>query len=548
MLSAPMSIPSAVPRSLSDNRILALLVLAFTVIAGSAMLRTSTTFDEIVFSTVGARGILLGDFSMVNDHPRLAQYMFGLPIYLSDPAYPPEAGHTWGWLGRYDYARLLLWGVGNDSEHLVMLARLVGLAFGAFTVIATFMLSKRHLGTRAALFAAALIAFLPDMLAHSGVAYNDVPLAFGVLASVYVLDAAVRDPGRARVALAALVCALTACIKYSGVIVGPILVALLLLEALSGRWRDPAWRRAILLGAPVFVIVGYLAIALVYLGDWRLADFIRGAREIALTSSAGRVAFLLGEHNLGGWWYFFLVVLALKTPLALQVLVLLAAIGAWVAARDGRWRRWLAHPARAPATGAALFLGALLGSGINIGSRHALPALPLVCILVAQGIAPVWERAGRSVRGALGAVFASYLLSSLSHYPYFLSFLNEYAHDRPLHETLVDSNTDWGQGLVALRAYMREHGIDEVALAYFGSALPEGYGIRYVALPSFLRLPEQAPQAAVPRYAVVSATLLSGTYAIYFHGDLYAALRAAKPVAVVADTLYVYDLQALGKL
>jgi Dolichyl-phosphate-mannose-protein mannosyltransferase len=543
-----MSTPSAAHPRLTDNRLLALLVLAFVVVAGSAMLRTSTTFDEIVFSTVGARGMRLGDFSLVNDHPRLAQYMFGLPIYLSGAAYPPEAGHAWNWLARYEYARALLWNMGNDSERLIMSARLVGLAFGTLTVIATFFLGKRHLGARAALFAAALVAFLPDVLAHSGVAYNDVPLMFGVLVSVYALDAAVRSPDPARVALAAFVCALTACIKYSGVIVGPLLIGLLLLEALSGRWRDRAWRRAILLGVPVFLLVGYATIALIYLGDWRLADFIGGAREIAHTSSAGRVAFLLGERNVGGWWYFFPVALALKTPLALHVLVLLAAVGAWVAGRGGRWRGWLVHGARAPAVGAVLFLGALLASGINIGSRHALPAFPLVCILVAQGLAPIWDDGRRAVRGALAAVFACYLFSSLSHYPYFLSYLSEYVHGRALHETLVDSSTDWGQGLVALRVYMGEHGINEVALAYFGSALPEGYGIRYVELPSFLDLPRQPAGSAAPRYAVVSATLLSGTYSDYFRGDLYAALRGAKPVAVVADTLYVYDLEALGKL
>ena len=544
MLSAAMSTPSAAHPSRTHNRLLALLVLAFVVVAGSAMLRTSTTFDEIVFSAVGARGIVTGDFSLVNDHPRLPQYLFGLPVYLSGAEYPSEKGHAWHWLERYDYARQLFWGLGNDSERFVLVTRLVRLAFGTLTVIAAFFLGKPHLGAGAALFAAALVAFLPDMLAHSGVAYNDIVLAFGVLGSAYALDSAVRAPAPGRVALAALACALTACTKYSGLIVGPLAIGLLLLEALSGRWRDRAWLRAILLGAPIFIGVCYAAIALVYLGDWRLADFTRGLGELLHTSS-GRVGYLLGERRTDGWWYFFPVALALKTPVALHLLALLAIIGAWVAGRGGSWREWAGHRARAPALGAALFIGALLVSGMNIGSRHALPAMPLLCILVAQGIATIWERGRAAARGALALVFATYMLSTLLHYPYFLSYLSEYAAGRPLHETLVDSSTDWGQGLVALRAFMRERGIDVVALAYFGSALPEGYGIGYVALPSFLELPPKPEGPGVPRYAVVSATLLSGTY---LDGDLYAAMRAVKPFAVVADTLYVYDLEALGKL
>src|SRR6202171_833117 len=104
----------------SHSRLLALLALAFVVLAGSAMLHTSTTFDEIVFSAVGARGLRTGDFSMVNDHPRLAQYLYGLPVYLSSVTYPPEEAHAWDLLSRYHYARALFWGVGNNAERIAI--------------------------------------------------------------------------------------------------------------------------------------------------------------------------------------------------------------------------------------------------------------------------------------------------------------------------------------------------------------------------------------------------------------------------------------------
>lgn len=538
-----MSAPRGIRETFTPARLLLLLLLAFVVVAGSAMLSTSTTFDEIVFLAVGARGFHTGDFGMVTDHPRLPQYLYGLLPYLSGAKFPSDAILAGDWYPRYHYARAFLWGVGNNPEQLVMVTRGVGLVFGTLTVWATYRLGKRHLGAAAALFAAALVAFLPDMLGHSGVAYNDVPLAFGLLVSVYALDAAVRSPAPGRVALAALACALTVCVKYSGLIVGPVLLVLLVLEALSGRWRDAAWRRAVLLGIPVFLAVTYATIVLVYLGDWRLAAFAQGLRESISGSSAGRVAFLLGERYVGGKWYFFPVAFALKTPLALHVFMLVAAVGAWSAARGGRWREWLTHGARAPAVGAALFLLALMTSSMNIGFRHALPMLPLVCIVVAQGVAPVWQRGRFALRAALAVVLASFVLSSARHYPYFISYLSEYAQGRALHETLVDSSTDWGQGLVALRSFMQQRGVHEVALGYFGSALPAGYGIRYVPMPSYYEL--AAPDAPVgrPRYLVVSATLLAGGYV---KGDPYAALRKAKPVAVLADTLYVFDREALG--
>src|SRR5882672_9718811 len=99
-----MSAPRAI---FSPRRLLALLVLAFVALAGSAMLRTSATFDEIVFSAVGARGLATGDFSLVKDHPRLPQYLYGTPVFLSGVHYPPEDSTRAAGLPHYQYARAL---------------------------------------------------------------------------------------------------------------------------------------------------------------------------------------------------------------------------------------------------------------------------------------------------------------------------------------------------------------------------------------------------------------------------------------------------------
>ena len=526
---------------MTPSKVAGLIVLVFVVLAGSAMLRTSVTFDEPVFSAVGARGFITGDFSLVNDHPRLPQYLYGAPTFLVAEHWPAEEGRNWSWYSRYHYARALLWGVGNAPEKIIMATRLVSLLFGALTVVAAYLVTRRALGAGAVL-AALLVAFLPDMLAHSGVAYNDIPLAFGMLVSVFALDRAVRSPSRGNVVVAASATALTLCVKYSAMVLFPALFALLALEALSGRWRDARWRRAVLRAAPAFAIVVYLVIALLYLGDWTLSDFRSGLVEIARTTVAGRSAFLLGERNVGGWWYFFPVAFLLKTPVALHVMLLIALAALWGTARTRDWRSLAGHWLRPAFATVVLFLAALFASRVNIGVRHALPMMPLLCILVAAGVWRVWQRAQRATRMGLAIVVAGYVVSTVSHYPYFLSYLSDYTRGRPLHRTLVDSSTDWGQGLVALRAFMREQGIPIVALGYFGSALPEGYGIRYVALPSFLELPDQPP--ASPRFLVVSATLLSGGGV---KGGVYEALRTEQHVAVVADTLYVFDRTRLGR-
>jgi Dolichyl-phosphate-mannose-protein mannosyltransferase len=532
-----MGTPAATRNGFLEALPIGLLVLAFVAIAGSAMLHTSTTFDEIVFGAIGARGFHMGSFDLVLDHPKLPQYLFGFPAWLCSPAYPPEKLVTvTGGLPEYLYARAFFWDVGNNPERLALAMRLVGLAFGALVVASTYALSRRHLPAGAALFAAALVALLPDVLAHSGIAYTDVPLAFGFLVSVYALDRAVRDPTTGRVVAAALFCSFTVSLKYSGIVLAPVGAALLAAEALSGRWGERRWRRSLAFALPVFLAVTWISLALVGQGDWGLQEFI-GRFQRSLHGTVGRDSFLWGTHYPGGRWYFFPIALALKTPAAFHVLVLLALVGAWGAVRHPDWKALLSHGARAPALGAAFFLTATMTTPLNIGTRHALPLLPLACILVAQGLVPVWKNGAAATRGAIALVFTAFALSGLRYYPYFLSYLNEYASGREMYETLVDSSTDWGQGLIGLRDFMRDRGIDSVALGYWGSAMPEGYGIRYATMPSYFALEHPAVAEDVPRYLAVSATVLAGTVS----SDPYAGVRGVRPVAVVGGSIYIFD-------
>jgi len=79
------------------------IVLASLLLAAAAMRRTSTTFDETLQPSAGARGYVTGRFDLVTDHPPVMQYVYGLPVFLSNPAYPGETS-DWSYWTRYAYA------------------------------------------------------------------------------------------------------------------------------------------------------------------------------------------------------------------------------------------------------------------------------------------------------------------------------------------------------------------------------------------------------------------------------------------------------------
>lgn len=523
--------------------VLAAIIAAFAVTAALAMRHTSTTFDELLLPAAGARGYRTGDFSLVIDHPRLLQYAYGLPIFFSDVQYPSETAYPWDYQSRYAYAQTFFWYSGNDPEVIAFRARLLGVLFGAMLIGCVYLITRRHAGRNAALMAALLVAFVPDVLGHSGVSYNDVPLALALTATIYVIDRAVRIPTVRMVVLAAFASAITIGVKFSGIIVGPILLVLLAVEALSGRWRDTAWWKQLAVGVPVYALVLYLMLVAVYLGEFSLAEFREGlAFNIRHANKGhGAPAVLLGRLSEDGWWYYFPVAFLLKTSAALHLLGALACYGAARAISGQRWRELLRSDYRAPIIGGAVFLASALAASLNIGFRHAMPLLPLVCILVACGVAALWSRAGRVVRVAIVVLLAWHTIAPMRAYPYFISYLSEYTG--PLddsYDTLVDSSRDWGQGLLALRDYMRDKKIDRVYLSYFGSALPAGYGIDYVPLYSFYPLPPTATGATPPpKYLAISATNLTGNY---FTNDPFARFRELRPDTVLARSIWIYEL------
>jgi hypothetical protein len=527
--------------------LLAVILLANAALTTAAMRRTSTTFDEIVLMAGGARGFHSGLWDIAPEHPPLMQYIYGLPVYLAGPQYPDESNVTpamrkpMGY--RYAYSEHFFFADGVQTERLVFIGRLPAVIISLLLITLVFLFTRRVAGDEAAVLAAMLTAFMPDLLAHGGVAYNDVPVAAAVFGAVWLIDVALRRPGVRTGLLAGAAIGLALGVKNSAVGLGPIACVLLLVELIRSR-HDAEWRRRIVPAALCTIIGAYIALVVIYRGDFLLKEY-QYAVSFTLSQVTERSApsYLLGSTSPRGWWYFFPVAFIYKTSAGLHVLMALA-LGAFVLEmrKAGAATRLLASGLRAPLIALLVFGLLLIRSKLDIGFRYALPAMPFIMVLTAAGAVRVWHMSTRTIHGVMVAAMIWLVVHPVSYYPRFLAYISEYGPGRDEnYRVLADSSLDWGQGLIELREFMKEHDIPRIYLSYFGSAWPQAYGIEYVPAPSFFvlkpgPLPANAPE---PKWVVISATNMTGTY---FNGDPFARFRETKPDYVIGHTMYAFRL------
>ena len=204
-----------------------------------------------------------------------------------------------------------------------------------------------------------------------------------------------------------------------------------------------------------------------------------------------RPAFLNGEINDRGWWYYFPVAFAIKTPIAI-----LALIAGGLVLVALRWRQLGLQDVLFVVLPIAVYTAAAMATRLNIGLRHLLPIYPLLLLLVAAAAKALLDR-GRAGTIVLAAALAVGAVEFGRNYPDNLAFFNAFVGGPARgSEYLVDSNLDWGQDLKPLKAWMDANHVPHINLAYFGTAYPPYYGIDATYLAGVGVLPARRERAA----------------------------------------------------
>jgi hypothetical protein len=258
-----------------------------------------------------------------------------------------------------------------------------------------------------------------------------------------------------------------------------------------------------------------------------LQDLVNGVVAVKAHNDTGHLSYLLGQTRLTGWWYFYLVALAVKTPIPLLIA---GPIGMVWLGYDG-WRRadsWALAPLVLFVT---ILVFASSFSRINIGIRHILILYPFLALGGAylalrawQGIARLPRRRAALAAAPLLAVLGWQLSTLWTAYPDYLPYFNE-AVRRP-ERVLVDSDLDWGQDLYRLEQRAKALNIPHLSLAYRGTA-----DLTREPLPPLYILPPMQP---VKGWVAVSALARTRNPADYAWLDTFT------PVERVGKTIDLY--------
>jgi hypothetical protein len=482
----------------------ALLLLAMAAAMITSALQETQTWDEAGHLTAGYLYLKTGSLAFYTDHPPL-RALFALPLLFLNLRIPTDRPE-WADRDQTTFATQFLYTNPYHPDTLLLAGRSVAIALTLAFGVTLFLWTRRHFDTTTALIALALFAFDPNLIAHGHYIATDMLAAFTFFLAVIAFHS-----GRPIPAGLALGLALTA--KFSAIALIPIFILLWIIQR----------RMSIRTLAALFAIAA-LTVALITLPDPHA--YLTGLNQTLTKSHEGHEAYLLGQYSQTGWWYYFPVVFAVKTPLGLLLLLAIALGAALYRRPKSALYLTLAFPA-------AVFFAVSMTSAVNIGVRHILPIYPLLCVLAAALVTRL--RRGPAIAAACAAIVA---LESASIYPDYLAFFNA-ASGGPAAgpRYLLDSNIDWGEDVKKLRTWLRARHIDGVCMFYFGNTGVEFYGIPMQHLP---RTQETDLRQNLNCVAAISVTNL---YGLYVPHDAYAWLRNLPPTARIGYSIYVYDLR-----
>lgn len=503
------------------------------------------------------------------DMPPLIKLVGGWVPHYTGLRLPARSDKVWKAAQEWNIALEMMYGLSATEIRTVFgWSRLPMIVFPLGCCLLLWWWGRQLFSPRSAVLVAAAFSLSPITLGHGALFKNDLAAAFAFLLFWYRAWVFWRDPRPVQAAALGFGVLLAILAKLSMLILPPVAILIVLLRSLRlGRFR----MRSALLGLALVVLVPYMGAKLAWqpmfdrvlphefdawesqwgIPSWVVdiasisslaglpAQLIRGAVSLVHSNSHGTGVYLLGSVYPLGHPAYFLVALAVKLPIALQLMILSAMVFLVYELARGRfhWHDsfWLAPP--------FLYIGLASMSNLQLGVRLVLPSVVFLILISGKALDYAWRSRLRTLVPAV--IFLWMIERAGSSYPHYLAFFNQWVggSDNGL-AVLSDSNLDWGQDIPLLAEYVDKKGVPKIRLAYFGTDNPFAYltdkQLEIVAPPwsdEHVSADRFRPE---PGYYAISATLLTGQLFEEKYRDYFACFRTRKPIAKAGYSIWIY--------
>jgi len=397
----------------------------------------------------------------------------------------------------------------------------------------------------------------PPILGHAGLATLDMAAAATVILALYQFVRWMEQPSWLQTVVLGISVAAAFLCKFSSFAFLPVcfaavvLVVILKQRSVFGAWKSRVARVGLaVIVAFVAVWAGYRfsretititrhgapltsaqidnpvyrAVFSVAEAPLPLVEFVSGIQAVYEHNRYGHGSYLLGEYRTKGWWYFFPVVLAVKTPLGLSILAFAGLALALFRPRNSSWQQIVT------ATFPILILFICMNSSINLGVRHMLVVYPLLSIAAGHILSFAFASRRPAITAAAFALAVWVVVDSVAAHPDYLAWFNPIASRHP-ERVLAESDLDWGQDLHRLAARLKALGVEEVSISYFGTA-----PLDRVGLPSYRPLSPTAPTTGYIAISVHDLVMLNA------ENGSFEWLKRYSPVEKIGKSIYLFDL------
>ena len=468
------------------------------VLAGGAVLRESVTIDEVAHIGAGLSYLQKLDLRFNEEHPPLAKVLAALPL-VARGTRADYSGTIWNvsqdffpaYLGQWVFGEYVLprW---NQPESTLAWARLPMLLLTIALGWVVFACARRLGGDWGGLLCLVVYVSTPVFLVFGPLVLTDIPVTLFSLclsgrwpvygkrrigrirccslsrwprssrssprrscssSSSGGVEYAVAAPRRGASKLPWR--AIRKATLWAGLMVYAVYFLL--------SWNQPVDIPKLAGHGPLVALLGRLLMP-----PWLL---LRGVAWVVLTGN--RPTFLLGHAYQHGVWFYFPVLVILKSSPGFLGLLAVALVAA-VAGQRGVIPRESAALWRVLWVALVVLAFICMVSHFDVSIRHFTTPLVLMILLLAplpRLLRQIWTAAPRLAWSACAIVVllsVGCLATAVRAYPNYFPYINPLFAGHPGYWLVNDSNFDWNHALPQVEQFARRHDLKDIPLDTYG--------------------------------------------------------------------------------